>query len=565
MPTAIDINFLNKNTDSDRRFRERRHAQWTDNYELYRDTIQINRLTQQQSINVPLMKEIVKTILTKWGDAPDNQYEELGNDAKKNIFINEYWADCVTRLRVNILDHIDKKQVAIYGRSFMKLNIVDGKFFMEVLDPQDVLVDRYVNPWDIESARHWTHVGIYRTLSACEQNPMYDKEAITRLRAFFATEQGLVLAGQNAQVVADRAQRMSDLGVPDVMNPIVGETYVELNEHQIKVWDEANQEDVVHIVVSANGSEILMDKPLREILHVNFFTLCTWADDIERTDFWSDGIADVVRVPNQILNTYFSQMITNGLLRGFGMNFYDASAKEGWTPVGYDPTPFGFYPLPGKPADVLQHVDVPQLPERLNEMAFIKEMVQNATASTAPAEGDSEAGDQTLGEIQILLKQANDRIQASSPFYKQYWLDIGEKFAALVNANADMLEDTTLHKKSPSGKYWKKNLKASEMTSKEGYKCKVSSKADTEADSLKAINKLQTAKIEFAGNLPFEAIYQKRLLDWTGVSPEEEKEILDYQASHPTPLLPNPSPGGPPGKPQLSPQIPQKQPQPVAA
>jgi hypothetical protein len=36
----------------------------------------------------------------------------------------------------------------------MKLNIVDGKFFMEVLNPQDVLVDRYVNPWDIESARY---------------------------------------------------------------------------------------------------------------------------------------------------------------------------------------------------------------------------------------------------------------------------------------------------------------------------------------------------------------------------------------------------------------------------
>ncbi len=75
------------------------------------------------------------------------------------------------------------------------------------------------------------------------------------------------------------------MGVPDVENPIVGETYVELNEHQIKVWDETKQEDVVHIVVTANGTEILMDKPLREILGVNSFTICTWADDIEQTDF----------------------------------------------------------------------------------------------------------------------------------------------------------------------------------------------------------------------------------------------------------------------------------------
>jgi DNA-binding cell septation regulator SpoVG len=560
MPTTLDINFLQKNHESSRRFRERRHQNFTDNYELYRDTVITNRLTQQQSVNVPLMKEIIRTILTKWGDAPDNQYEELGNDEQKNIFINEYWADCVTKLRVKILDHIDKKQVGLYGRSFMKLNIVDGKFFMEVLDPQDVLVDRYVNPWDIESARYVIHVGIYRTLSSVELNPMYDRAAITRLRQFFATKQGLVIAGENSLIVADRSQRMNDMGVPDVMNPIVGETYVELNEHQIKVWDEAKQEDVVHIVVTANGTEILMDKPLREILGVNFFTLCTWADDIERTDFWSDGIADVVRVPNQILNAYFSQMITNGLLRGYGMNFYDATAKEGWTPVGYDPSPFGFYPLPGKPADVLSHIEVPELPERLNEMNFIKTMVQSATASTAPVEGDGQEGQQTLGEIQMLLKQANERIEASSPFYKQYWTDIGEKFAAIVNANTELLDDVKLYKKSPSGKYWPKTLKGNDMKSKHGYKCKVSSKADNEADSLKTINKLQTAAQQFPGNQPFQMIYQKRLIDWVGLSPEEEKEVLDFQ-EHMPPQLPGAPPGGPPG----SPQIPGRTPQPVAA
>src|ERR1019366_2079069 len=36
-------------------------------------------------------------------------------------------------------------------------------------------------------------------------------------------------------------------------------------------------------------------------------------------------------------------------LANYGMNFYDSMAKEGWTPVGYDQEPFGFYPLPGKP------------------------------------------------------------------------------------------------------------------------------------------------------------------------------------------------------------------------
>lgn len=41
------------NLDADRRYRERRHPQWTDNYQLYRDTVITNRLTQRQSVNVP--------------------------------------------------------------------------------------------------------------------------------------------------------------------------------------------------------------------------------------------------------------------------------------------------------------------------------------------------------------------------------------------------------------------------------------------------------------------------------------------------------------------------------
>jgi hypothetical protein len=91
-----------------------------------------------------------------------------------------------------------------------------------------------------------------------------------------------------------------------------------------------------------------MDKPLRDILGINEYTYVTWASDPERTAFWSDGLADVVRVPNQMLNVYFSQLIENGVLRGYGMNFYDATAKEGWSPVGYVPLSFRLLPLPGR-------------------------------------------------------------------------------------------------------------------------------------------------------------------------------------------------------------------------
>jgi hypothetical protein len=282
--TPLTIPVIQKNLEGDRLYRERRHPQWTTNYELSRDTVITNRLTQRQSVNVPYMKETLKTYLSQTDSSPDLFFEEKGNDKQKELYINEYWADVADKLKLDILEEVDRKQEWLYGRSFAKLNILDGDFFMEILDPQDVLVDRYVNPWDIDSGRRVAHVGIYRTLSDLSRNPMYDKGVVSKLAAFFNSPQGLIVAGQNSRIVADRAQRLLDMGVPDVMLPMVGETYVELNELQVKVWDEAKQEDVVMVVVTGNSNEILMQKPMRDILGVNFFTICN------RTSSYNDAL-----------------------------------------------------------------------------------------------------------------------------------------------------------------------------------------------------------------------------------------------------------------------------------
>jgi hypothetical protein len=61
VPT-VTLDTIQKNLLADRRWRERRHPQWTSNYEIYRDTVITNRLTQRQSVNVPLMKETIRTL-----------------------------------------------------------------------------------------------------------------------------------------------------------------------------------------------------------------------------------------------------------------------------------------------------------------------------------------------------------------------------------------------------------------------------------------------------------------------------------------------------------------------
>jgi hypothetical protein len=164
----------------------------------------------------------------------DIYFENLDNDGQKELLMNEWWKHVSERVRLVVLNEIDRKQEFLYGRSFWKLNILSGRLNLEIIDPQDILVDRYVNPWDLESARRITHTGIYVTLSDIERNPMFTPAAVTSLKVFFGTQQGLVVAGQNAQMAADKAKRLEDIGVQDVMSPILGETYVELNECQMK-------------------------------------------------------------------------------------------------------------------------------------------------------------------------------------------------------------------------------------------------------------------------------------------------------------------------------------------
>ena len=70
----VSIDTIQENLESDRRFRERRHEQWTSNYLLDRDTVITNRLTQRQCVNVPLMKETRKTLFA--GTEPQDIYFE---------------------------------------------------------------------------------------------------------------------------------------------------------------------------------------------------------------------------------------------------------------------------------------------------------------------------------------------------------------------------------------------------------------------------------------------------------------------------------------------------------
>jgi hypothetical protein len=560
-------------------FQQRRHPEWTDNYELYRNKVILNRLTQRQAVNVPLTKETIKTIMANTDEFAAIEYEELGNDKDKEIFFNELWKDSVIKDKMELKDVVDKKQEYLYGRSWWKLNIVGGKFESEIKEPFDMLVDRYVDPTDLETAHYIIEQGIYHSLDELSANPLVDADALERLKMFYSTKDGLVKAEQVTQQMQDKNQRMQEMGVPDVQLPHLGTTMVELKVHYFKIWDDADQQDHIHVVLrsvgavgdgTGSGAEVLFGKPLMDILGVDFYPFVTWADDPERNDFYSDGIGDICRVPNQVLNVWFSQLVENRTLRNLGMHFFDATAKEGWSPQGWMPEAWGFYPLPGKPEDVLQSVEIPDLTESLDEMNFVKDLVASATAATAAKKGEAERGDVTLGEVKLVTAAATERITSITKFYLLAKKEFADKWAKLMIANADKLDEVKLFKKSYKGNYFSKTVKAKDWKSKDGYTCRVVSSSEREQESIKTVQKLQAVAAQFPGNPAMQKIYQQKLLDFADLTPDEQNQVMDAEKQKQQALLNAPQPGqGAPGTPQpgtvpLAP-VPQSVPAPVPA
>ena len=537
MDQATLITKLNTNKDAAFKFQQRRHSDWNENYTLYRDKVIINRLTQRQSVNIPLIKETLRTILAQTDDAPDLFFEELSNDKQKEIFLNEYFLKNAQDNKLEIKDIVDKKQEYLYGRTFKKLNVVDGAPYVEILDPYDILVDRYADPADLDTAQFIIHQHIFRTLREIENNPLYDQGAIAKLKIFYATEGGLIKSGENAQSLAEKNQRMETMGDVDITNPLLGEVYVELNEHYIKLWDEAKKKFEIHLVTTCSGAgtEILLDKPLEEIIGKtkddywqNHYPILSWADDVERSDIWSDGVADIVRTPNKILNAWFSQLVENRTLRNFGMNYYDSTLK-GFVPPTFEPKPFGWYPLPGKPNEVFQKVDIPNLLESLDEMTFLIQLVEKAVGATANEKGVSEKKQITLGEVQIMLGKAMERMSGIAKFYKLSWKEFGEKWVKLVEAQNDNLQSVKLYKKSFKGNYFEKEISSNDWKSEVGYKVKVISSAEQEQETIQVIQKLNAIIAQMPNNSPLLEIYHKKLLDLGGLNADEMREVLDYE------------------------------------
>ena len=560
-----ELTMLRLNKESGYNYRERRQDDWLENYTLYRDKITINRLTQRQSVNLPLMKRTIRTLLKDVDDMPVLYFENLDNDKEAEVFQNEYWKYIVECNHLELQDIVDKRQVFLYGRSFDQWQIVDGKIKVTIQDPQDILVSRHVDPVDLHSSRFLIHTHIYKPLAELENDPSYDQEAIKRIKQWAASEHGIIKVGSNKEMATEKNKKMEEMGVEDVDSPVLGETYVELCLHFV-YRKEGSEDEQLYLYVEVEDMEILMKKPLEEVIGTtsdnywrNHFPYNTWADDLERQDFWSDSIGDIIRTPNKVLNSWFSQLVENRTLRNFGMHYYD-STIEGFKPQTFNPVPWGWYGVPGKPSDVLQKVDIPDLSESLDEMNFLLEMSEKATGATPTQQGVQTERQVTLGEVQLALGEAKERIKGMSKFYTPAWQERGRMFLKLIEAGKDKIDAVKIYKKGRNtNDIYGREIKPADWMTEQGYQTKVWSQDEKDAQDSETLQKLNAAKMFMPNNFKLDEIYKRKLLEFADLDPENINDIMEFESEQQDMLMAGMA-GAVTGQ-VAAPAMPQQQPQ----
>lgn len=545
--TDPELSLLTNNKLHGFNYRERREDQWKENYTLSRDKVEVNRLEQRQSVNIPLMKTTLRTLLKDVDDMPILFFENLDNDKDAEIFQNEYWRWTMEANNSEVQDIVDKRQDFHFGRTFDQWQIANGMIKWTIQDPRDILVSRYTDPTNLNSTRFLIHTHIFTPLSELELNPDYDKKAILELKEFYATQQGLVKAADNLDKLNQKNETMGEMGVPDVDNPILGETYVELSLHFVFKEDEKDDKGSLmppqfFYYVECDDMKILMKKPLEDVIGLTedhwwrtHLTYHSWADDVDRQDFWTDGIADIVRTPNKVLNMFYSQMIENRTLRNYGMNFYDASTEAGsqFNPGNFDPIPFGFYGLPGKPSEFLQQVNISDLSESLDEMNFIIDMVQKATGATSAQQGEVQQRQVTLGEVQLALGEAKERIKGLAKFYLPVWKQRGQTFLKLIEAGADKLDAVKIYKKGKNtNDIFSQEIAPSDWRTKSGYAVRVWSQEEKMTQDTNSLQKLNASKVAMPNNKKLDEIYKRKLLNFADCTPQEVNEIMEEEKNN---------------------------------
>lgn len=532
---------LQKEKQSDIDFQKRRHPAWADIYNLYRDIVETNELTQRQDVNVPIMKETKKTLISRIDDPPDVLFDCLEKGAKgreKEIVINEKWQYDYDKCNFEGIDILEKNNVLLFGRTFKMLNMVNGVFKVSVPHRLDIVIDPKTDPLDIESAKHIERLHINRSLKDILADPKYLDSGKQQLKQHlqYASEEGGVIQFPEEETQEAKEEILRSLGVTNFESLNAFDVEVELNEHFTLIWHPEEKKFVRYVVVVGANAAILYKDTLKNTLGIEFWPFVSWADDVDTDDFYPDGMGDVVRTPNKVMNAYFSSLLENWSYRGLGMSWY--LPIPGYDPSTFEPEPFGQYPAPLVPDNkggflsieqVVKQMEIPALESNLVAIDFLIKIVERATAATAIEKGVGEKRDMTLGEVEELVAKASERIVSIAKFYRRAWKEFAWKWRMMLEASASNKSPFKLYKKGVDGGYFEKEVFPKDWVSKAGYKERVLSSAEQDKETSEELKKMAFLSNKFPNNPAIQKIVRKRVLGSFNLEPDELKEIEDAE------------------------------------
>ena len=516
---------LKAERESAAELQKRKHDDWDDNYLLYRNKVKINRLTQRQAVNIPLMKETIKTLLSKIDDAPNVEWKERNGDMQKELYFQEMWNQHVKNKKVELIDVLDKKNVLLSGFSMRKLNISESGVDPSVLDTYDSLIDPLMNPWDIESARFIIHRNIFRSVRDILADDKYSKKGKDELKIWADTVEGISASTTNKEEYEAKMERLRAMGVDHSQFSLYagGDRLVNLTEHFSKIWNKKTKKFEKRVVTYAEDTIELSNMTLNEAIGVDFWPFVYWSEDPETNDVYPDSVADLVRTPNKVLNIWFSQLIENRTLKNFQMHWFLPSSN--YQPQTYTPGPGVMLPAP--PGDninnVIKPVEVNGLDDTMLAIEKVTNIVERGTGATSIEKGQGEVGEQTLGEVQILVGKAQERTVGMTKFYRLAWTEYANKWCALMYANAPKV--IKLSKENMKGEMFEKTLLKSDWQSEMGYEPIVRSSSEQETDDIKGIQKFMFILSQFPNNQALRKIAQKRMLESVDLTPEELNQV----------------------------------------
>lgn len=509
-----------------REFQERRHLTWTEIYELYRNKVKTNRLTQRQAVNIPLLKETVKTLLSRIDDPPTVDWQEKSGDEMKEIIYQEIWNSKFKKDKFELQDILDKKYVLLYGLSTKMLNLEDDGVCVDVLDPYDVVYDPMTNPLDVDSARFIIRQNLFKSVREILASDRYTQKGKDELKTWAMSDTGIVQSGQNKEEWEKKLERIQSMGVTSDEFPhfAAGDVIVNLCEHYYLNWDGKRFEK--RVCVYAQDTYELSDESLVDLIGIEDWPFIVWSEDAQLNDIYADGVGDLVLTPNKIINIWFSQQAENRTLRNFQMHWYD-STVQGYKPQTYEPGPGMMLPAPGDPNKTIKPVDISGLDETFDAINFLTTVVERGTGATAIEKGVGEKGQQTLGEVQILVGKAMERATTMSKFYKASWYELAKKWDAMMQANN--FKKLKLYKTGRSGKLYEKIVYNKDWKSEAGYEPTVRSSSEQEQEQTKTLQKFMFVLSQFPNNPALRKIAQKRELESLDLSADELKQVEDAE------------------------------------